>query len=57
MADVQLHGFFAASPRSHLLRPVEHVKEHSDSEAAERIDERREQHCRRNQTPQGIERR
>jgi|HubBroStandDraft_4_1064222.scaffolds.fasta_scaffold405127_1 hypothetical protein len=37
-----------------LLRPVEHEKEDSHAEATERIDERREQHCRRNQIPQDI---
>ena len=34
---------------------MEHVKEHSHAEAAKRIDERREQHDRRNQAPQDIE--
>jgi len=37
------------------LRSVEHVKEHSHAEASKRIDERREQHCRRNQALQDIE--
>ena len=34
---------------------MEHVKEHHYAECAKRIDERREQRYRRNQTPQEIE--
>ena len=34
---------------------MEHEKEHQHAEAAKRIDERREQHDRRNQAPQQIE--
>lgn len=37
------------------LRSMEHVKEHSHAEPNQRIDERREQRYRRNQTPQEIE--
>ena len=37
------------------LRSMEHVKEHSHAEASKRMDERREQHYRRNQAPQGTE--
>src|ERR1700687_1432924 len=48
------HGKNERSPKSRL-RAVEHVKEHSHGEATKRIDERREQHHRRNQTAQDIE--
>ena len=37
------------------LRSMEHEKEHHHAEATKRIDERREQHDRRNQAPQEIE--
>jgi len=37
------------------LHSVKHVKEHSHAEASKRVDERREQHYRRNQAPQDIE--
>jgi hypothetical protein len=41
--------------RKSRLRSMEHVKEHHHAEATKRIDERREQRYRRNQTPQEIE--
>ena len=43
------------SPKSRLLRSVEHAKEHHDAEGAKRIDKGREQHDRRNHVPQDIE--
>src|ERR1019366_3089356 len=42
------------SPKSRLCS-IEHEKEHHHAEAAKRINERREQHYRRNQAPQEIE--